>query len=41
MEDNPIYVNTHEDREVVAQNFEKYGFMDDKASVGFVPGELE
>lgn len=27
MEDNPIFVNTHEDREVVAQNFEKYGFM--------------
>lgn len=27
MEDNPIYVTTHEDREVVVQNFEKYGFM--------------
>ncbi len=27
MEDNPIYVNTHEDKEVVAQDFEKYGFM--------------
>lgn len=27
METNPIYVTTHEDKEVVAQNFEKYGFM--------------
>ena len=27
MEDNPIYVLTHEDKEVVAQDFEKYGFM--------------
>ena len=27
MEDNPIFVNTHEDKEAVAQNFEKYGFM--------------
>ncbi len=27
MEDNPIFVNTHEDKEVVAQDFEKYGFM--------------
>ena len=27
MEDNPICVNTHVDREIVAQDFEKYGFM--------------
>lgn len=42
METNPIYVTTHEDKEVVANNFDKYNFMalpvvdDDERLVGIV-----
>jgi len=42
METNPIYVTTHEDKEVVANNFDKYHFMalpvvdDDQRLVGIV-----